>query len=129
TKTDPIGMVAGIRQQIAKVDRDLALTDIRTMEGRLDESVWRQRLAATAMGALSLAALIIASLGVFGIIGYLVSRRTHEIGVRLAIGANRRDIIRLVMSEGVPFTLAGRRPGAGPAVAIERHHYQPLFAV
>ena len=100
-------MVAGIRQQIARVDGDLALTDIKTMECRLDESVWRQRLAATAMGALSLAALIIASLGVFGIIGYLVGQRTHEIGVRMAIGANRRDIIRLVMHEGVWFTLAG----------------------
>jgi len=129
TKTDPLGMMAGIRQQITKVDRDLALTDIRTMEGRLDESVWRQRLAATAMGALSLAALIIASLGVFGIIGYLVSRRTHEIGVRMAIGANRRDIIRLVMSEGVRFTLAGVGLGLAGAIAMTRYISSLLYGV
>jgi putative ABC transport system permease protein len=121
TKTDPLDMIAGIRQQISRVDPDLALTDIKTMEGRLDESVWRQRLAATAMGALSLAALIIATLGVFGIIGYMVSRRTHEIGVRMAIGADRRDIIRLVMGEGVMFTLAG--VGLGLAGALAMTHY------
>src|SRR5215468_883542 len=129
TKTDPLGMIAGIRQQIAKVDADLALTDIRTMEGRLDESVWRQRLAATAMGALSLAALVIATLGVFGIIGYLVSRRTHEIGVRMAIGANRRDIIRLVMREGVWFTLAGVGLGLAGAMSMTRYISSLLYGV
>jgi len=129
TKTDPLGMMAGIRQQIAKVDADLALTDIKTMEGRLDEAVWRQRLAATAMGALSLAALIIATLGVFGIIGYLVSRRTHEIGVRMAIGADRRDIIRLVMREGAWFTLAGVSLGLAGAMAMTRYLSSLLYGV
>src|SRR5262245_40305959 len=129
TKTDPLGMTAGIRQQIAKVDADLALTDIKTMEGRLDEAVWRQRLAATAMGALSLAALIIATLGVFGIIGYLVSRRTHEIGVRMAIGAGRRDIIRLVMREGAWFTLAGVGLGLAGAMAMTRYLSSLLYGV
>jgi predicted permease len=129
TKTDPLGMIAGIRQQISRVDPDLALTDIKTMEGRLDESVWRQRLAATAMGALSLAALIIASLGVFGIIGYLVSRRTHEIGVRMAIGADRRDIIRLIMREGVGFTLAGVGLGLAGALAMTRYLSSLLYGV
>jgi predicted permease len=129
TRTDPLGMLAGIRQQIAKVDPDLALTDIRTMEGRLDDSVWRQRLAATAMGALSLTALIIASLGVFGIIGYLVSRRTHEIGVRMAIGADRRDIIRLVMREGIRFTLAGVGLGLIGAMMLTRYLSSLLYGV
>jgi putative ABC transport system permease protein len=129
TKTDPLGMIARIRQQISRVDPDLALTDIKTMDGRLDESVWRQRLAATAMGALSLAALIIASLGVFGIIGYLVSRRTHEIGVRMAIGADRRDIIRLVMREGVGFTLAGVGLGLAGALAMTRYLSSLLYGV
>ncbi len=129
TKTAPLGAIAGIRQQIGKVEPDLALTDIRTMEGRLDESVWRQRLAATAMGALSLAALIIASLGVFGIIGYLVTRRTHEIGVRMAIGADRRDIIRLVMREGVWFTLAGVGLGLAGAMAMTRYLSSLLYGV
>jgi putative ABC transport system permease protein len=99
------------------------------MEGRLDESVWRQRLSATAMGALSLAALIIASLGVFGIIGYLVSRRTHEIGVRMAIGADRRHIIRLVMREGMWFTLAGVGLGLAGAMAMTRFLSSQLYGV
>jgi putative ABC transport system permease protein len=129
TSSDPLGMMAGIRQQIARADADLALTDIRTMEDRLDESVWRQRLAATAMGALSLAALIIASLGVFGVIGYLVSRRTHEIGVRMALGADRRDIIRLVMREGAWFTLAGVGLGLCGAVMLTRYLSSMLYGV
>ncbi|MGH9849146.1 MAG: ABC transporter permease [Blastocatellia bacterium] len=129
TKTDPLSLMAGIRQRIAKVDPDLALTDIRTMEVRLDESVWRQRLAATAMGALSLAALIIASLGVFGIIGYLVSRRTHEIGVRMALGATGRDIIRLVMSEGCWLTLAGVSLGLFGSLMLTRFLSSLLYGV
>jgi len=129
TKTDPLSAIAGIRQQIAKVDADLALTDIRTMEGRLDESVWRQRLAGAAMGALGLAALIIASLGVFGIIGYLVSRRTHEIGVRMALGATGRDVIRLVMREGAWLTLAGVGLGLAGAMAMTRYLSSLLYGV
>ena len=129
TGTDPLGMLAGIRQQISRVDADLALTDIRTMDVRLAESVWRQRLAANAMGALSLAALIIAALGVFGIIGYLVSRRTHEIGVRMAIGADRGDIIRLVMREGIRFTAGGIGLGLGGAMMLTRYLSSLLYGV
>ncbi len=129
TGTDPLGMLAGIRQQISRVDADLALTDIRTMDGRLAESVWRQRLAATAMGALSLAALIIAALGVFGIIGYLVSRRTHEIGVRMAIGADRREIIWLVMREGIWFTAGGVGLGLCGAMMLTRYLSSLLYGV
>ncbi|MGH9934925.1 MAG: ABC transporter permease, partial [Blastocatellia bacterium] len=129
TKTDPLGMIAGIRQQIGKVDADLALADIRTMEGRLDDAVWRQRLAANALGALSLAALIIAVLGVFGIIGYLVSRRTHEIGVRMALGATGRDIVRLVMSEGCWLVLAGVTLGLFGAITLTRFLSSLLYGV
>jgi predicted permease len=129
TKTDPLSLLPSLRQQIGKVDADLALTDIRTMEGRLGEAVWRQRLAATAVGALSLAALLIATLGVFGIIGYLVSQRTHEIGVRMALGANQRHIIWLVMKEGAGATLAGVGLGCLGALALTRYLAGLLYGV
>jgi putative ABC transport system permease protein len=129
TKTDPFSMLAGIRQQIAKVDADLPLANIQTMEGRLDDAVWRQRLAANVLGVLGLAALIIAVLGVFGVIGYLVSRRTHEIGIRMALGATPRAILRLVMRESGWLVLAGVSLGLLGALALTRYLSTLLYGV
>src|SRR5262249_39414556 len=77
TSGDPLGAVAAVRAQIRQVDKDLALTSIRTMDDRVAAAVWRQRLAATTLEALGLAALTIALLGAFGVTNQLVSRRAH----------------------------------------------------
>ncbi|HYE73827.1 MAG TPA: ABC transporter permease, partial [Blastocatellia bacterium] len=107
TESDPIAMFPAIRQRIASVDSELALTNITTMDNRIGDSVWRQRFTANVLSAFSLVALAIASLGVFGITSYLVSQRTREIGVRMALGALPGDIFRLVMKEGALSVLLG----------------------
>jgi putative ABC transport system permease protein len=129
TSGDPLSAVAGVRAQIRTVDKDLALTSIRTLDDRVDAAVWRQRLGAAAMGALGVAALAIALIGVFAVTNQLVGRRTHEMGVRLALGAAPRAIVRLVMAESAWLVIAGLALGVGGALAAGRYVSTLLYGV
>jgi putative ABC transport system permease protein len=126
---DPKTVIAGIREQMKTADRDLALTNIQTLETRVSESMWRHRLAASAMTALSLLALAIALMGVFGTISYLVNRRLHEMGIRLALGATRGGIVRLVTGEGTWLVFAGLVAGGVGAYALSGYLSSLLFGV
>jgi ABC-type antimicrobial peptide transport system permease subunit len=105
------------------------LTDIETMGARLDASVWRQRLSANVLMALGVAALAIAVLGVFGLVGYLVSQRVREIGLRMALGATRGEIGRMVMGEGLRLVLCGVGLGLAGAWAATRSLSSLLYGV
>jgi putative ABC transport system permease protein len=129
TETEPLASLGVIRQRVASVDAELALTNILTMEERLGESLWRQRFTASVLGVFSLIALAIAVLGVFGIISYLVNQRTQEIGVRMALGALPRDIFRLVMKEGVISVLIGVAIGVAGALGLTRFLSGLLYGV
>ncbi len=129
TETDPRSAIPAVRAAIARVDPDLALTGIETMEALLDTSVWRQRLSASVLIALAVAALGIAVLGVFGIVGYLVSQRVREIGLRMALGATRGEIGRMVMGEGLRLVVAGIALGLAGAWALTRTLSGLLFGV
>jgi putative ABC transport system permease protein len=129
TTNEPLNALAAIRKQIATVDAELALADIATMEERLGRSLWRQRFTASVLGAFSLIALAIAALGVFGVTSYLVSQRTHEIGVRMALGALPGDIFRLALKEGIVSTLIGIAFGVAGSLALTRFLGNLLFGV
>jgi predicted permease len=129
TDTDPRSAISAVRQSIAGVDGQLALTDILTMDERLAGSLWRQRFMAVVVSGLSLCAVAIAMLGVFGISGYVVSQRTQEIGVRIALGAERRDIFRMVMTEGFWLVLTGVGIGSLGALGLVRFISGLLFGV
>lgn len=129
THGDPRATVAAVRSQIREVDKDLALTSIRTMDDRVDEALWRQRLGASAMGALGVAALVIALVGVFAVTNQLVGRRAHEMGVRLALGAAPGAIMTLVMTESVWLVLVGLLLGVGGALAGARYVSTLLYGV
>jgi putative ABC transport system permease protein len=129
TTNDPQSALAAIRKQIATVDADLAIADIATMEERLGKSLWRQRFTASVLSALSLIALAIAALGVFGVTSYLVSQRTHEIGVRVALGALPGDIFRLALKEGFVSTLIGIAFGVAASLALTRFLGNLLYGV
>jgi predicted permease len=129
TSNEPENTLAAIRQQIAAVDADLALADIATMEERLGKSLWRQRFTASVLSALCLIALAIAALGVFGVTSYLVGQRTHEIGVRMALGALPGDIFRLALKEGVVSVLIGIALGVAGSLALTRFLGNLLYGV
>jgi putative ABC transport system permease protein len=126
---DPLASAASVRAQVRGVDKDLALTSIRTMDDRVDEAVWRQRLVAAALGALGVAALAIALVGVFGVTSHLVGRRAHEMGVRIALGATPRAMVRLVMTESGWLVLGGVALGCCGAFAVARYVSSLLYGV
>jgi putative ABC transport system permease protein len=129
TTSKPQAAMPAIRKRIAGVDADLALADIATMEERLGDSLWRQRFTASVLSAFSLIALAIAALGVFGVTSYLVGQRTHEIGVRVALGALPGDIFRLALKEGILSTLVGIAFGVAGSLALTRFLGNLLYGV
>jgi putative ABC transport system permease protein len=119
----------GVRARIARADGDLPLTSVRTLDARLDDAVWRQRLAAAALGTLGLAALAVALMGVLAVTSYLVGRRAHEMGVRLALGARPQAIVRLVLAESGWLVLLGSGLGVAGALAMGRLLSAMLYGV
>jgi putative ABC transport system permease protein len=109
-----------IRELIRNIDADLALSEVETMDGRLRESLWRQRLSAIVVEALSIAALGIAMLGVFGITSYLVACRTHEIGLRIALGATPAGVLRMILVKSLLTSVSGAAIGLAGAAASTR---------
>lgn len=126
-KTD--GELAAVRQRIHSVDAELATSDVKFMEERLRDSLWRPRFSARVLGAFGLAALGIAVLGVFGVTSYLVARRSHEIGVRMAVGASRANILKMVLGQGLLQVAIGITVGLAGAFALTRVLEGLLFGV
>jgi putative ABC transport system permease protein len=107
TGTDPTNALASVSQTIRSIDPELAVADVSSMEQRLRDSLWRQRFSSSVLGAFSVAALGIAVLGVFGVTSYLVALRSHEIGVRMAVGARPADILRMVLRQSFVLVAIG----------------------
>lgn len=129
TETSPEVLLPALRDRVRAVDASLAVSDFASMQERLRDSLWRQRFSASVLGAFSLAALGIAVLGVFGVTSYLVARRSHEIGVRMAIGAAPGDILRMVLGQGLVLVILGIVAGVLGALALTRTLQGLLFAV
>ena len=125
----PEARLADVRAAIARVDAELPLTSVRTLESRLAESVWRQRLVAAALGALGLAAFAVALIGSLAITRYLVGQRTHEMGVRLALGASPHAIVSLVLAESGRLVAAGVVLGLAGAVAMAQLLSSLLYGI
>jgi predicted permease len=126
---DAEAAMPAVRARIARADADLPLTSVRSLGSRLDEAVWRQRLAAAALGALGVAALAVALMGVLAVTSYLVGRRAHEMGVRLALGARPQAIVRLVLAESGWLVLVGTGLGVLGALAMGRLLSSMLYGV
>jgi putative ABC transport system permease protein len=105
-----------VRDAVRQVDSDQPVIQMRTMQDVVSESIWRQHVSASMLGLFAAIALVLSAVGIYGVLSYSVSRRRHEIGIRSALGATRRDILRMVVGEGLLLTLMG--VGIGVAVAL-----------
>jgi ABC-type antimicrobial peptide transport system permease subunit len=125
----PSSALSAIQARFYNIDPDLALSDVATMDNRIGDSLWRQRFSAIVVSAFSLAALAIAALGVFGMTSYLVSSRTFEMGVRVALGATRLNIMSMILRQSTTMALLGAILGLLGCFATTRVLSRFLFGV
>jgi putative ABC transport system permease protein len=129
TAGDPMAIVAGVREAVRAADPAIALSAIRTMEEVVDLEVEDRQQQATVLGALAATALLLACVGLYGVLAYTVARRTREIGVRVALGATRSDILRRVTGDGLAPVLMGGLIGLLAAAVLTRAMRALLFGV
>jgi len=129
TTTTPRAQAEAVRRVFRELDPGLAVWDVRTMQEVRAFTTWDQRFFAHLMAAFAAQALLLACLGVYGVLAYAVSRRIHEIGVRLALGARPTDVVRLVLRRGAALGLLGTAVGLLLSLAVGRALQGVLYGV
>ena len=125
--SDPLQLVGAIRREVAQLDPDQPMSEVATMEEVVAESIWQPRLYATLFAVFAGGALVLALIGIYGVMAFLVQTRTHEIGVRMALGATARDVFKLIVGRGMTLTIIGVVIGVGGAIALTRLMHSLLF--
>ncbi|MGD0306413.1 MAG: ABC transporter permease [Candidatus Acidiferrales bacterium] len=129
SRIDPSALTSAIRGVVAGVDKDQPIFAIATMNKIVSDGVSAPRLTLVLLGLFSALALILAAIGIYGVISYSVAQRTHEIGVRMTLGAQRSDILRMVLGQGIKIALVGIVIGMVAAFALTRLMTGLLFSV
>jgi putative ABC transport system permease protein len=129
TTGEPLAMTAAVREQVRALDKDVPIYHIQTMAQVLGSSVAQPRFSMLVVGLFAALALVLAVVGIYGVMAYSVSRRAHEIGVRMALGARTSQVLKLVLKEGMTLTLLGIAIGIFGAFALTRMMATLLFGV
>jgi predicted permease len=123
------GVIEGVRQAVKEIDPRMPLYKVMTIEQHLTWAFWAQNMAAALATAFGLLALALAAVGLYGVVSYTVARRTREIGIRVALGAQARDILRIVLGQGMALTLIGLAAGLFVAFALARQLTSLLYGL
>jgi putative ABC transport system permease protein len=129
TVGEPLKLAPAVRQQIWAIDANLPIMDVMSMDQRLIESLAPRRFQMLLFGAFAAVALVIAMVGIYGVISYAVSRRTHEIGIRMALGAQASDVLGMVIWRGICLALIGVALGLAATLSLTRLMQNLLFEV
>jgi putative ABC transport system permease protein len=126
---DPLRLVTPIRHIVSQMDSDIPIYNVQTLQALNEERSFIRRLTTSVLGVFALTALLLAALGIYGVMAYSVSRRTNEIGVRIALGAGMADIVRMVLHQGAKLSLIGVSIGLVGSLVISQLISSFLFGV
>ena len=129
TKSEPLSIAAGVRKEIQAIDPDQPIAAVKPMTSWVEQSVAAQRYSTMLLGLFALLAVVLAATGIYGVMPYTVAQRTHEIGVRMALGARQHDVLKLVVRQGMILALTGVALGLLGAFALTRVMSTLLFQV
>jgi putative ABC transport system permease protein len=126
---DPGALVATVRSRVAQLDPALPLYNTRTMDDVFYTALAEPRFSTTVLGLFATLALILATVGVYGVLAFSISRRSQEMAIRVALGAQRQDVLRLVLGQGMRMTLVGAAIGLAGTFAVTRLLESQLYGV
>ena len=129
TGGDPTRVLPAVRAALHGIDQDVPIFDISTMDANIANSMGQRRFAMMLLGLFAMMAVVLASIGIYGVMSYSVTQRSHEIGIRMALGAARRNVLRMVMGQGLVLVGAGVLIGVVGAFALTRLIASQLFGV
>ena len=129
TAGDPSALVGAVRNEVSAINKDVPLFAVQTMTERIDDQLATDRVIAVLLSVFGGCALLLAAIGIYGVVGYAVAQRTHEIGIRIALGADQRDILKLIVSQGMVLTAIGAGIGLALALAATQLLKSLLFGI
>jgi ABC-type antimicrobial peptide transport system permease subunit len=129
TAGDPNAVASSVRQAFREINRDIPVSEIKTMQTQIDQGLVQERLVATLSSFFGLLALLLSAIGLYGTLSYAVTRRTSEIGIRMALGARQTDVLWLVLREAIVLVLCGVGVGLIAATAMNRLIASMLFGL
>ncbi|HST23081.1 MAG TPA: ABC transporter permease [Blastocatellia bacterium] len=129
TSSDPKSLVASIRSELKSLDKDIPVSQVQTMEEVISGSLAQRRLSMSLLIVFAALAAGLSAVGIYGVMAYIVAQRTHEIGIRMAMGAEQKDVIKMVLGDGAKLTFAGIGAGLAVAVGLTRFLQSLLYQV